>query len=89
MGFCNCSMFGCALLCVHSSFAIISNLKRELVVLLCLSSWFLVIVMWLFLLMPQVCLQFVILVFPDHTHYFFISNLCYNEVCYKGNALNI
>ena len=39
MGFCNCSMFGCALLCVHSSFAIILMGKRELVALLCLSSW--------------------------------------------------
>ena len=29
VGFCNCSMFCCALLCVHSSFAIISMGKRE------------------------------------------------------------
>ena len=36
VGFCNCSMFCCALLCVHSSFAIISMGKRELVALLCL-----------------------------------------------------
>ena len=35
MGFCNCSMFCCALLCVHSSFAIISMGLRELIVLLC------------------------------------------------------
>ena len=28
VGFCNCSMFCCALLCVHSSFAIISMGKR-------------------------------------------------------------
>ena len=32
--FCNCSMFCCALLCVHSSFAIISMGKRKLVALL-------------------------------------------------------
>ena len=32
--FCNCSMFYCALLCIHSSFAIISMGKRELVALL-------------------------------------------------------
>ena len=31
--------FCCALLCVHSSFAIISMGKRELVAMLCLSSW--------------------------------------------------
>ena len=35
MGFCNCSMFCHALLCVHSSFAIISMRKRELDALLC------------------------------------------------------
>ena len=71
MGFCNCSMFCCALPCVHYSFAIISMGKRELVALLCLSSWCLVIVVWVFLMIPRVCLQFVILVFPDHTHLLF------------------
>ena len=44
--------------------------KGELVALLSLSSWFLVNVVWLFLAVPWVCLQFVIVVFPDHTHYF-------------------
>ena len=39
-----CSMFCCVLLCVHSSFAITLKGKRELVALLCLSSWCLVIV---------------------------------------------
>ena len=34
MGFCNCSLFCCALLCVHSSFAIIMIWERELVALL-------------------------------------------------------
>ena len=38
--FCNCSIVCCALLCVHSSFAIISMGKRELIALLCLSSWY-------------------------------------------------
>ena len=42
--------------------------------LLCLSSWCLVIVVWLFLTMPRVCLQFVIVVFPDHTHLIFSFN---------------
>ena len=68
VGFCNCSMFCCQLLCVHSSSAIISMGKRVLVALLCLSSWCLMIVVWLFLTMQWVCLQFVIVVFPDHTH---------------------
>ena len=39
VGFCNCPMFCFALLNVHSSFAIISMGKRELVALLCVSSW--------------------------------------------------
>ena len=44
--------------------------KRELVALLSLSFWCLMIVVWLFLAVPWVCLQFVIVVFSDHTHYF-------------------
>ena len=71
VGFSDCSMFCCALFCVHSSFAILLMVKCELVALLCLSSWCLVIVVWLFLAMPRVCLQFVIVVFPDHTHLLF------------------
>ena len=67
VGYCNCFMFLCAFLYVHSSIAIILSGKRELVALLCLSSWYLV---WLFLKMPWVCMLFVIVVFPDHTHYF-------------------
>ena len=69
MGFCNCSMFCYVLLYVYSSFEIILMGKRELVALLKLSSWCLVIVVWLFLSVPWVCLQFVIVVIPDHTHY--------------------
>ena len=72
VGFCNCSLFCCALLCVHSSFAIISLGKTELVALLCLSSWCPVIVVWLFPTMPRVRLQFLIVVFPDHTHLLFL-----------------
>ena len=65
---CNCSMFCCTLLYVHSSIAIILMGKRELIALLNLSSWCLVMVERLFLAVPQGCLQFVIVVFPDHTH---------------------
>ena len=54
--------------------------KRELVALLSLSSWCLVIVVWLYLAVPCVCLQFVIVVFPDHTHLLFIIFSKY-EVC--------
>ena len=42
--------------------------KRELMSLLNLSSWCLVMVERLFLAVPQGCLRFVIVVFPDHTH---------------------
>ena len=71
MGVCNCSMFCCTLLYVHSSIAIILMGKRELVDFFNLSSWCLVMVEWLFLAVPWGCLRFVIVVFPDHTHYFF------------------
>ena len=67
VGVCNCSMFCCTLLCVHSSIAIILMGKRELVALLNLSSWCLVMVERLFLAVPWGCLRFVIVVFPDHT----------------------
>ena len=61
------------LLYVPSSFAIILVGKRELVALLSLSSWCLMIVVWLFLTVPLVSLSFMIVVFPDHTHFIFFS----------------
>ena len=73
MGVCNCSMFCCTLLYVHSSIAIILMGKRELVALLNLSSCCLVMVERLFLAVPRGCLQFVIVVFPDHTHLLFLN----------------
>ena len=45
--------------------------KKELVASLSLCSCCLVIVVWLFLAVPWVCLQFVIGVFPDHTRLLF------------------
>ena len=75
MGVCNCSLFCCTLLYVHSSIAIILNGKRELIALLNLSSWCLVMVERLFLAVPQGCLQFVIVVFPDHTHLLFLKSI--------------
>ena len=70
-------MFCCTLLYVHSSIAIILKGKRELVALLNLSSWCFVMVELLFITVPQglhpylLCLRFVIVVFPDHTHLLF------------------
>ena len=74
MGVCNCSMFCCTLLYVHSSIAIILMGKRELIALLNLSSWCLVMVERLFLAVPRGCLQFVNVVFPDHTHLLFLKH---------------
>ena len=49
-------------------------MKRELLALLSLSSWCLVIEVWLFLAVSMVCLQFVIVVFPDHTYLLFLMS---------------
>ena len=67
------SLFCYALLCVHSSFAIILKRKRKLVALLLLSYRCIVTIkgLWLFLTVPWVGLQYVIVVFPDHTHLLF------------------
>ena len=73
MGVCNCSMFSCTLLYVHSSIAIILMGKRELIALLNLSSWCLVMVERLFLAVPRGCLQIMIVVFPDPTHLLFLT----------------
>ena len=82
MGVCNCSMFCCTLLYVHSSIAIILMGKRELIALLNLSSWCPVMVERLFLAVPWGCLQFVIVVFPDQIHllYLFIIRLRVNKL---------
>ena len=64
-------MFRCTLLFVNSSIAIILMGKRELIALLSLSSLCLVMVKRLFLAVPHGCLQFVIVIFPDHTHLLF------------------
>ena len=47
---------------------------RKLVALLSLSSWCLLMVVWLLLAMPWVCLLFVIVAFPDHTHLLFLGS---------------
>ena len=67
-------MFCCAILYVHSSIAIILMGKRELVGVLDLSSWCLVMFELFFLAVPRGCLRFVIVVFPDRTHYLFLMS---------------
>ena len=64
------SLFCYALLCVYFSFTIILKRKRKLVALLLL-SYRCIVIPWLFLTVPLACLQYVIMVFPDHTHLLF------------------
>ena len=73
MGVLCLSLFCYALLCVHSSFEIILKRNRKLVALLLLSYRCIVTinVLGLFLTVPQVGLQCVIVVLPDHTHLLF------------------
>ena len=73
MGVLCCSLVWYALLYALSSFAITLMRKRQLVALLLLSFGCLVTVnvLWLFLAVPWVGLQFVIVVLPDHTHLLF------------------
>ena len=75
------SLFCYALLCVHSSFAIILKRKRKLVALLLLPYRCTVTInaLWLFRTMPWVGLQYVIVVFPDHTHLLFYTNTQTNK----------
>ena len=74
---CGSSVFVSVLLCitfyVHSSFAIILKSKRKLVPFLLLSYRCIVTlyVLWLFLAVPWVGQQCVIVEFPDHTHLLF------------------
>ena len=54
--------------------------QRELIAFLNLSSWCLVMVERLFLVVPRGCLQCVIAVFPDHTQFTnFGKNKCINR----------
>ena len=56
--------------------------KRKLVPLLSLSFWCLVVVVRLFIAVPCVCLQFVIVVFPDH--FFFWTEMTYVTTVLKS-----
>ena len=82
VGVLSLSLFCYALLCVHSSFAIILKRKRKLVALLLLSyrCSATINVMWLFLTLSWVGLQCVIVVFPDHTHLLFQASLIFQSI---------
>ena len=68
------------LLYVNSGISVVFVGRGELVALLGSSSWCLMMVEWLFLAVPRGCLQFVIVVFPDHTHLlFFILDISFLE----------
>ena len=59
-----------------------------LIALLNLSSWCLVIVERLFLAVPRGCLQFVILVFSDHTHLLFFCCLNVSIISHSDGINN-
>ena len=59
---------------------------RKLFVLLYLYSWCLLMVVWLFLAVQQVFLQFVIVVFPDHTHLLFSIYLSISASIQKNST---
>ena len=73
VGVCNCWMFYCTPRYAPSGLAIILMGKKVLVSLLSLCSCCLVIAVQLFLVVPSFCLQFVIVVFPDHIYILFFS----------------
>ena len=81
-------MYCCMLLSAHSSIAIILMGKRELIALLNLSSWCLVMVERLFLAVSWGCLQFVIVVFPDHTHLLFLFESTIVKCLIGGNHMS-
>ena len=66
-----CPIICCALFCVPSSFELLIG-KKELAASICLSSWCLeaVFVLWLFLPVRLVCLQYVIVFLLYHTRFF-------------------
>ena len=63
--------------------------KGELVALLNLSSWCLVMVEPFFLTVPLGCLQFVIVVFPDHTHLLFLVDITMTDGRYHKDCSGI
>ena len=73
MGDLSLSLFCYALLCVHSSFAIILKRKRKVVALLLLSYRCIVTinVPWFFFTVPWAGLQCVTMVWSDHIHLLF------------------
>ena len=78
------SLFCHACLCVHSSFEIILKRKRKLAALLLLSYRCIVSIS---LTVPRVGLQYVIVVFPDHTHLLFmVFNKNYDLI--RGFSVN-
>ena len=80
------------LLCVHSSFAIILKRKRKLVALLLLSYRCIVTiyVLWLFLTVPLVILQGVIVVFLDHTQLFLeLHKQCTSTTVIQGPKITM
>ena len=66
-------------------FLIIFKKNIKLVALLLLS--YMCIVMWLFLVVPWVGLQYVIVVFADHTHLLFVCHVSWSLAIEDLNCL--
>ena len=83
------SLFCYALLCVHSSFAIILKRKRKLGALLLLTCRRILTinVLYLFFTVLVFGLQCVIVVFPDHIHLFFVC--AYVCLCFSVYSLGV
>ena len=56
--------------------------------LLNLSPWCFVMVERLFLAVPRDCLQFVLVVFPDHTHLLFLRNTFFRYFNKRGGKIS-
>ena len=65
------SLFRYALLCVHFTFCNHLKEKAGLFAIIVLQMYVTINVLWLFLTVPWVGLQYVSVVYPDHTHLLF------------------
>ena len=78
--FCNCSVLLCVALCPYWFYNHFDGGERAgCFALPCLTCWCLVVVVWLFIAVPRVCLPFVICYFLIILTYYFCS---INLVCF-------
>ena len=90
-GVCDCGISWSRLLSlfVKILLSVQSHIKHGVLNLLNLSSWCLVMVERLFLAVPRGCLQFVIVVYSDHTHLLFLVPTCKTSSLFVPLAVQI